>query len=237
MEEDGTISLASLSLTHVYYNPDDYLSHVCAYLALIPQGLVIVYVALLICCRELEIGLMFAGQLVCEAANFALKRLIKEERPKGQMTVGKGYGMPSSHAQFVAFWSVYLILFMMMRHTPRLSHPASFVATGATSSGRSLAAAWGSYIERVSVSAVSVVIAAAVAWSRIYLGYHTLRQVLAGCSVGVVCAVGWFAVTAIARQMGLLDWAIEQPLSRLFRIRDLILTEDPAQAGDRKSVV
>jgi hypothetical protein len=26
---------------------------------------------------------MFAGQLACEALNFALKRIIKEERPKG----------------------------------------------------------------------------------------------------------------------------------------------------------
>jgi len=33
--------------------------------------------------REIEVILMFAGQLGCEALNFVLKRLIKEERPKG----------------------------------------------------------------------------------------------------------------------------------------------------------
>jgi len=32
--------------------------------------------------REVEILLMFAGQMGCEALNFLLKRLIKEERPK-----------------------------------------------------------------------------------------------------------------------------------------------------------
>lgn len=31
----------------------------------------------------MEVVLMFAGQLGCEAANFVLKRVIKEERPKG----------------------------------------------------------------------------------------------------------------------------------------------------------
>jgi dolichyldiphosphatase len=32
----------------------------------------------------MEVILMFAGQLACEALNFALKRLIKEERPRGE---------------------------------------------------------------------------------------------------------------------------------------------------------
>ena len=61
--------------------------------------------------REAEIALALAGQLACEALNFALKRLIKEERPR--RIHGKGYGMPSSHAQFVAFWSVSLALFLL----------------------------------------------------------------------------------------------------------------------------
>lgn len=32
--------------------------------------------------REVEILLMFVGQMGCEALNLLLKRLIKEERPK-----------------------------------------------------------------------------------------------------------------------------------------------------------
>lgn len=32
--------------------------------------------------REVEVFLMFAGQMLCEALNFALKRLIREERPQ-----------------------------------------------------------------------------------------------------------------------------------------------------------
>lgn len=73
--------LASLSLTHVYYNPDDPLSQLCAYLALAPQALVITYVALIWSTREVEILLMFAGQMGCEALNWLLKRWLQEERP------------------------------------------------------------------------------------------------------------------------------------------------------------
>lgn len=73
--------LASLSLTHVRYDPADPLSYISAHLALVPQALVIAYVALIWGTREIEILLMFAGQMGCEALNWGLKRYIKEERP------------------------------------------------------------------------------------------------------------------------------------------------------------
>jgi len=73
--------LASLSLTHVHYNPSDPISHACAYLALVPQALVVTYTALTWSTREIEVLLMFAGQMGCEGLNWILKRYIKEERP------------------------------------------------------------------------------------------------------------------------------------------------------------
>lgn len=63
-------------------NPADPISYLCAWLALVPQGLCIAYITLIWATREVEILLMFAGQMGCEALNFLLKRLIKEERPK-----------------------------------------------------------------------------------------------------------------------------------------------------------
>ena len=94
--------LASLSLTHVHYvcllfspihsrgqltdifskNPNDPLSYCSAWLALVPQALCVTYVTLIWASREIEIMMMFAGQMACEAFNFLLKRWIKEERPK-----------------------------------------------------------------------------------------------------------------------------------------------------------
>ncbi|CAM1508389.1 Fc.00g052370.m01.CDS01 [Cosmosporella sp. VM-42] len=220
---EDTTPLASLSLTHVYYDPDDYLSLLCAYLALLPQALVIVYTTLVLFTREAEIALMFAGQLACEAMNFALKRLIKEERP--QRIHGKGYGMPSSHAQFVAYWSVSLALFLLVRHCP----PKLLQGRAESSVHRP----W-SMLERFAVSLAAGVIAAATAWSRVYLNYHTPKQVLLGVAAGVISAVGWFVITSILRQTGLLGWALDHPISRAFRVRDLAVEEDMCQAGWEK---
>ena len=75
--------LVSLGVTHVYYNPFDPISLISAYLALIPQALMVIYVTLIYSRREIEVVLMFIGQLLSELGNWILKRLIKEERPKG----------------------------------------------------------------------------------------------------------------------------------------------------------
>lgn len=214
---------------------------------------------------------MFAGQLACEAANFVLKRLIKEERPSRIHRTGKGYGMPSSHAQFVAFWAVAMALFLLVRHTPSWTDhgygPRSSAAAAVDGQGGGAGAgagarggqgnnrsaqrrtsSWGqdwvmvesyahrpwTYAERAAASAFVLGVAALVAWSRVYLGYHTVNQVLVGCLAGAVCAVAWYAATAVARSAGLLAWALESPFARGLRVRDLVVSEDLCQAGWEK---
>ncbi|KAJ0425315.1 hypothetical protein BJY00DRAFT_205586 [Aspergillus carlsbadensis] len=207
MEEEKP--LASLSLTHVHYNPEDHLSLLSAWLALVPQALCVAYVTLVWATREVEVGLMFAGQLGCEALNFALKRIIKEERPKQMF--GKGYGMPSSHAQFVSFFAVYMGLFLLFRQS-----------LSPTNQGP---------IFRIIASLGIAFAATAVAISRIYLTYHTTRQVLAGCAVGVVFALAWFHFTGLLRTYGWLEWGLNHSIARFFRLRDLVVSEDLAEAG------
>ncbi|KAG6040469.1 hypothetical protein E4U41_000469 [Claviceps citrina] len=217
---DDTTPLASLSLTHVYYDPDDPISLLCAYLALLPQALCVVYATLILSTREVEVLLMFVGQLGCEALNFLLKRLIKEERPR--RIHGKGYGMPSSHAQFVAFWSVSLALFLLLRHRPSPARPV-----------RGHARPW-SLLERTAMSLAAGGLAAATAWSRIYLDYHTPRQVLVGSAMGSLIAVGWYAATSVLRHTGLMTRGLDLSLARSLRVRDLMVSEDMCQAGWEK---
>ncbi|KAM0260717.1 hypothetical protein ACHAQJ_002633 [Trichoderma viride] len=226
MSDEFTPTLASLSVTHVYYDPDDYISLLCAYLALLPQALCVVYATLIFSTREAEICLAFAGQLACEALNFVLKRIIKEERPR--RIHGKGYGMPSSHAQFVAFWSLSLALFLLVRHKP-LSHGKALTKAKIWEGGRP----W-TLVERLAVSLAGVLVAAATAWSRIYLNYHTTTQVAAGAAAGLVFALVWFVATEILRRTGWLAWGIELPPARMLRIRDLVVEEDMCQAGWEK---
>jgi dolichyldiphosphatase len=210
---------------------------------------------------------MFAGQLACEGFNFALKRLIKEDRPPRMTAHGKGYGMPSSHAQFAFFWAVAVGLFLVVRHRPRQQQHESVrrvrsgPGTGAganegkpgvSTAGRTTRFRGGglgqiqardvetyahqpwSLVERVVATVVALGLASAVAWSRVYLGYHTPKQVLAGCLAGSVCAVAWFVTTYVLRQTGLLAQALDVSVVRWFRVRDLVVEEDLCQAGWEK---
>jgi dolichyldiphosphatase len=128
---------------------------------------------------------------------------------------GKGYGMPSSHAQFVTFFSVTLTFFLLFRHVP---HPTDTHTPF-------------SFFQRFILSVLALVSAAVVASSRIYLNYHTPKQVLVGCAAGAIFAVFWFAFTTYLRKAGWIEWALETELARLLRVRDLVIQEDLVDSG------
>ena len=128
---------------------------------------------------------------------------------------GKGYGMPSSHAQFVAFFSLTLTLFLLYRHNPKLSRAPTSTSLS----------------QRALLSLAALLCAAAVATSRIYLNYHTGRQVLVGSTAGAFSALAWFASTMWLRRSGLLDWGLDTEIAKLLRMRDLVVEEDLAEAG------
>ncbi|KPI37934.1 putative dolichyldiphosphatase [Cyphellophora attinorum] len=208
-------NLTSLSLTHALYDPTDPISHISAYLALTPQFFVCIYVTLIWATREVEVLLMFAGQMACEALNFVAKRLLKGVRPTEH--IGKGYGMPSSHAQFAAYFCLHLTLFLVLRHQTSQQTSTSHRPT--------------SKIERLALSILVSFVAFLVATSRIYLNYHTPLQVWTGFGIGLAFAVLWFGFTTYLRSNGWVDWALDTKLARLFRMRDLLLTEDLQDAG------
>ena len=123
--------------------------------------------------------------------------------------------MPSSHAQFVAFFSVYITLFLLLRHSP---HPSD-THTPTT------------FNQRILLSLCSILFAATVCASRVYLSYHTVNQVLVGFVAGVACALAWFTLTAVARQYDWISWALDRREFSMLRIRDLIVEEDLAESG------
>lgn len=128
---------------------------------------------------------------------------------------GKGYGMPSSHAQFVTYFSLFLSLFLLFRHTPRPSqnHTPFTLA------------------QRIILSILALLCAAAVSASRIYLNYHTAKQVLVGCAAGALSAGAWFVFTMLIRSGGLIEWVLETKGARMLRMRDLVVEEDLPEAG------
>ncbi|THV02494.1 PAP2-domain-containing protein [Dendrothele bispora CBS 962.96] len=199
---------ASLDLTHVLYNDDSLFSLGLALVTLSPILLMAAYAALAVQTREFLIIMMWAGQFGCEVLNYVVKHIIKEERPNH--SVGTGYAFPSSHSQYMGYFSAFLICHLYCRH--RFSSTGSWI----------LDQAW-----RMLVYFFISAWAIAVAFSRYYLKYHSPHQIFWGFGIGVVCGSGLYITTEVVPRrwpnsaLGRLKSAlISNPISTWLQIRD-----------------
>ncbi|KAJ3395097.1 Dolichyldiphosphatase 1 [Lobulomyces angularis] len=157
-----SLELKAISFTLVQYDPIGGLpAKILAYSSLTPIFLMVSYATLIVFRRDLATIVMLIGQLSNELINFTLKSLIKQDRPFPQK-LGKGYGMPSSHAQFMGFFCCYggLWLYYRIKFDNNIYK----------------------YIALIKVLLLSFT----VAYSRIYLNYHTKLQVFLGFNLGVI---------------------------------------------------
>ncbi|KAF4789145.1 Dolichyldiphosphatase 1 [Turdus rufiventris] len=150
-----------VSLTHVEYPAGDFSGQLLAYLSLGPIFIIVGFVTLIIFKRELHTRasvegslrgddtavfpsqISFLGGLVFnEGVNWLIKNVIREPRPceEAHSTVTTKYGMPSSHSQFMWFFSVYSFLFLYLR-VYLLYHTWSQVLYGGVA-GSIMAIAW-----------------------------------------------------------------------------------------------
>ena len=124
----------------------------------------------------------------------------------------KGYGMPSSYAQFLFFFSTSLTLFLLFRRSP--SSTVSFIPNA-----------------RVILPFALYLGAFTIAGSRVYLNYHTPKQVLVGCLAGTVCAVAWFVVMTLMRQAGFVNLILNTRIARVMCVRDLVTEMEVWEMG------
>ncbi|KAF9433182.1 hypothetical protein BGZ76_009778 [Entomortierella beljakovae] len=103
-----------------------------------------------------------------ETKNASRTQRIRRQRRR-RIYLRVDYGMPSSHAQLVAFFVCYISLQLVLME-PEGSPGQWFL------------------IMLLQLYAWSVV------WSRIQLGRHSISQVLVGAAVGAVYGMGWFAI-------------------------------------------
>jgi dolichyldiphosphatase len=158
-----------LSLTAVVYTRGDRLGQALAATSMLPLVLVVSLVTCVLCRRDLHTCFILLGQLLNELFNKALKETVREARPEG--APADDFGMPSSHSQFMWFFAAYHLQFVRSR------------------------AAQHSRWEVLGSSALAVSCAAAVAYSRVYLRYHTVEQVIIGGLLGVACGTAWRGAT------------------------------------------
>ncbi|KAF8923814.1 PAP2 domain protein [Dissophora ornata] len=181
--------LTSLSLTHVQYVGRDIYSKVFAHLTLSPLAITCGYIAVILTTRDLTVILMLAGQFINECINYILKRMLKQGRPTDYL--GDGYGMPSSHSQFMGFFATYLII-LMYRMGSSSDSVGSHITTG-----------------------IVIIWASLVIYSRVRLLYHTWQQVLTGTFLGCAFAVGYYFFTQrFLRSKGMQDWMIDNSYAR-----------------------
>ncbi|KAJ4475039.1 hypothetical protein J3R30DRAFT_3658919 [Lentinula aciculospora] len=198
----------SLDLTHVLYDDNSLFSLVLALVTLSPILLMAAYASLAVQTREFLVITMWAGQFANEGFNWILKRLYKEDRPDGSL--GNGYGFPSSHSQYMGYFSTFLICHLYFRHR--------FASTGFPI----LDKVW-----RILVYVAVSTWGLSVAYWRYHLQYHTPYQILWGYGIGVVCGsccYGCFELIPTLRPNSVLGqfkvFLVSNPVSTWLQIRD-----------------
>lgn len=195
----------TLSLTCVEHQKDDLFAKFIALFSLSPMVISISLVTFLFCKRDIYSILLSIGLVL----NFLLvqveKIIIKEPRPPG----GPGqrslfqYGMPSMHCQFVAFFALFLTMCLILRW--RMS---TFL--------------------RVFYFTVIHGLLVATCVSRVYLMYHTVRQVIVGVVMGAILGVAWFVISnRVSYYMN--RFILHSSIAKYFCIRSLGHLEDATQ--------
>ncbi|RCH98814.1 hypothetical protein CU097_014408 [Rhizopus azygosporus] len=193
-------ALASISLTHVYFDPQDKISYAFAYITLAPIAILVFYASVIVSRREMAGILMLLGQLLNEVINYLLKEAIEQERPYAHL--GDGYGMPSSHSQFIWYFAVYGALYLVKNISFHQS------------------------IWKVLISNLMLLLAILVSISRVYLGYHTLNQVIAGSCIGTCFGICWFALVQLIYSTGIIDTIIDSPLAKMIYLKDMRMIDN-----------
>lgn len=108
--------------------------------------------------------------------NQIVKHAVQEVRPERDgAKLWSQYGMPSAHSQFAWFLAAFLIQWLHFRVLAGERYPWR-VATL-------------KLLHHVAILCVAIVIG----YGRVYLGYHTTRQVVAGGLLGTLFGTLWFA--------------------------------------------
>jgi len=187
--------------TYILYDPNDLISMVSVHMSLLPIYIMVFYTAWFLITREIEPVVIVGGHLIGEVANKVIKKVIKQPRPDFHKDFGSGsyslsFGMPSAHSQFMGLFGAYFVCIFLFRMY-HLTH-----------------------MQRLFGCLVLVVSSTAVAFSRVYLLYHTIPQVIVGILFGTFLGIFYFIITSIARDVGLVDWVLNWPIIKYFYVKD-----------------
>lgn len=162
------------------------------------------------------------GAIIATVTAKILKRCIKQPRPTE--STKKSFGMPSTHSSSITFYGVYLLLVCLLLPihqkmtsllpgTRRGTGSSEAVYTQTRNNQKDGFSSWTqpsgreSMVEpveglpsllnaflRLIYGFTFILMAVVVCWSRIKFGHHTLKQVIAGATIGGIIGVAWFGI-------------------------------------------
>lgn len=151
-------ALKAITLTHVRYHRGDPLGLCLAWVSLIPVFISLGgFVSHFLFRREIQ-GLCFTlGLLISQFLNELVKSSVQQSRPEtcALLEACDSHGWPSSHSQYMFFFATYLTL-LCLKGTSGVVHRES----------------------RVFLAVLPWPFAVLTMYSRVYLGYHTVAQVI-----------------------------------------------------------
>lgn len=166
-----------LSLLLVEYKSGELTGFVLAWFSMVPIFFAISLLTLVVTRRDLTTIFYFFGFLLTEISNFVLKNLIKQPRPTSSRDKDSGsfskYGMPSDHSQIMFYFSTFFILLVAFRYSISNNRFTQLMLKGFLIGG-------------------SILVAVLVAYSRVYLEYHTYQQIIVGSILGTFFGSLWF---------------------------------------------
>jgi dolichyldiphosphatase len=120
--------------------------------------------------RELQAFFFGLGLIVSEIINQVIKDFVQELRPSTceALEMCDSNGWPSSHSQYMCFFAVYCTLLSVLKLHFADEFRQAFTAF------------------------LPWPFAVIVMYSRVYLGYHTTAQVIAGGCLGLVLGAAWY---------------------------------------------
>lgn len=161
-------SYEALDLHHVRYQKGDVLGYFLAWISILPIYASVMLFSHLVNRREIHSLFIFIGQQLAMFLALLLKNSIKQQRPEtcSSLETCNTYGWPSQHTTLTFFLAAYLTLSAFKKNNNRE--------------------------QRWTVALSSLSLAFLTMYSRVYLGYHTVSQVIGGAFVGSSVGAVWF---------------------------------------------
>merc|ERR1712071_281465 len=172
----------------VEYEDGDDFGKILAWISMFPFVLLFGTISVTYVKRDFKSAVFLAGLGVSLIVNKCLKELIQQPRPDSEHTFkNTNHGMPSDHTQFMMFFTVYYVLFCIHEKSGEKS----------TKKGEKVVEMDNFELIIKNLECLGLCgISAIVAFSRVYLRYHTIEQVLAGGSIGALLALVYFSVVS-----------------------------------------